>query len=359
MIKSRICFIDLSFHEKTGSTRFVVDLLRKRFDVRIYYDHSWIGGQCPEFEEINRENFSIIIFFQVDPRDHAHKLKCQNIVFFPMFDSFGLSNPRKEYDMRAVHFINFSKAIHDSVSKLHGASLYAKYFPDPTYFERSREDAKGLFYWRRTDFLSWNLVKKIIGEQDAAIPIHCHTAIDPGFSKEYIPKSDIQKYNMSFSDWFEGKDQYLSMVSSKQLFVAPREYEGIGFSFLEAMSMGKAVIANDMPTMNEYIEHETTGYLFRNANPEFIDLSRAKEIGENARESVYEGWKVWQEKSLEILDYIECIPNHPTSASSMRLRRLLARNVAYSFLSQVKRALRICLRLCRVMKKHVMSDKSN
>jgi glycosyltransferase involved in cell wall biosynthesis len=63
------------------------------------------------------------------------------------------------------------------------------------------------------------------------------------------------------------------LIKQAGIYIAPRKLEGIGISFLETMVMGKAVIAQDAPTMNEYIENGINVYLVDFNKPEPIDLS--------------------------------------------------------------------------------------
>ncbi|MDR2337819.1 MAG: glycosyltransferase [Deltaproteobacteria bacterium] len=78
---------------------------------------------------------------------------------------------------------------------------------------------------------------------------------------------------MTYSNWFENKSDMTDLIKQAGIYIAPRKLEGIGISFLETMVMGKAVIAQDAPTMNEYIENGINVYLVDFNKPEPIDLS--------------------------------------------------------------------------------------
>ncbi len=52
-------------------------------------------------------------------------------------------------------------------------------------------------------------------------------------------------------------------------------------SFLEAMAMGKAVVAADNPTMNEYLTHNVNGYLFNPEDPRPIILDALSGHGQD------------------------------------------------------------------------------
>ena len=80
--------------------------------------------------------------------------------------------------------------------------------------------------------------------------------------------------------------------------------EGIGMSFLEAMALGQCVVAPDAPTMNEYISNGTNGLLYPLERPGALDLSRHREIGARARDSIERGFARWQASQEALLDFI-------------------------------------------------------
>jgi hypothetical protein len=88
------------------------------------------------------------------------------------------------------------------------------------------------------------------------------------------------------------------------VYFAPREVEGIGFSFLEAMASGMCVVAPNMPTMNEYISNGTNGLLYSLEKRFPVDLSRAKEIGARARETIERGFVDWQKQKEWLVDFL-------------------------------------------------------
>jgi len=327
----RLAFVDLSYHQKTGSVNFLIDLLRARFDLRLFYDAAWIGGPRASIEEINEGGYDLVAFLQVDPRAYLGHLKCRCVAFFPMFDSYGVSDPARDNDLRDVWFVNFSRKTHDSLACTHRRTIYAQYFPDPALFSPPEMSTSGLFYWSRTASIGWREIKTLVGDSRIALPIHCHRAVDPGRTVDPIPSEDQRSYGMTFSEWFDTKADYHRLVSSKALFLAPRESEGIGFSFLEAMAMGKAVIANDESTMNEYIIDGSTGYLFKIGHPRPLDLSLALQVGRNAREYMREGREAWLAESGKVLDFLEAIPAFRMDGRAGRARagRLAFRSLRY------------------------------
>jgi len=76
-------------------------------------------------------------------------------------------------------------------------------------------------------------------------------------------------------------------------------------SFLEAMAMGKAVIAVNNPVMNEYIKHNKTGYLFDLNNIKEIDLKNIKLVKKSCYKYMIYGRKRWLKRRKKIIKFIK------------------------------------------------------
>jgi glycosyltransferase involved in cell wall biosynthesis len=95
-------------------------------------------------------------------------------------------------------------------------------------------------------------------------------------------------------------------------------------SFLEAMAMGKCVVAPNNPTMNEYINDGVTGYLYDPDSPEPIDFSRAFQVAENALVYIEKGYQSWSTKKDEILHFIQEPSNNYKAPMIYYYRKALA-----------------------------------
>jgi glycosyltransferase involved in cell wall biosynthesis len=112
------------------------------------------------------------------------------------------------------------------------------------------------------------------------------------------------KYSITISDWYEDRKEYLDALQTANVYFAPRLYEGIGMSFIEAMTMGKCVVAVDHPTMNEYVDNGVNGYLYDLRRAQSLDLSTVREMGKKARESCSLGFKRWVAARDMILEFV-------------------------------------------------------
>jgi len=295
----RIVYVGHSYHKTTKSNQFLIDLLEQHFELTIVYDESWKNGAFPDLSFID-ESYLAVIFFQVaPPKGVAKKVRNQNVVFFPMFD--GVS---KEFNWWArypsIKVVSFSSTLQDLLSRWGFHSLYLQYFPPPVPFTPG--DRSKVFFWQRHERININVVEALLG--DGAFQIHLHTAVDP-FHRYIEPSAEQQqKFSISYSSWFESRSDLEKLIQERGVYIAPREAEGIGMSFLEAMAQGKAVVAVNHPTMNEYIRHNETGYLYDIEKLERLDLTGIEQVQAGAYRACQQGFAEWQARKAEIIEFI-------------------------------------------------------
>jgi glycosyltransferase involved in cell wall biosynthesis len=186
---------------------------------------------------------------------------------------------RKYMDFR---WIAFSQTLHKRFVSMGLRSAQFRYFPTVTGHDISinNNESAGLrgFFWQRNNDITWHHIKKLIGDT-AFTGFHLHLAIDPLWYKEVMPDDDdIRRYKITISRWFDKKEEYLHALSGAHVFFAPRLFEGIGMPFLEAMALGKVVVAPDHPTMNEYIIDGENGLLYNPAKVRPADFNAVGQI---------------------------------------------------------------------------------
>jgi glycosyltransferase involved in cell wall biosynthesis len=312
----KIAYIGHSFHEKTGSTVFFIELLRKHFDVEVIPNDSWTTGALPEVKHLD-DSYDAVVLFQLVSKELLDAISTRNVVYIPMADyvisgidrcDSGLLSFRSYsfWEMlakRGVKILNFSEWVHHLCVNLGMRSRFVQYYPAPAESPDFGGDMS-VFYWERVDSISPKTVKTLIG--GSATCLHHHRAHDPGQCKDASTRecNPFAPMAVTTSTWFADKEDYLRHVAEKSIYIAPRRFEGIGMSFLEAMAMGKAVVAPDYPTMNEYIRHSLNGYLFDFQNPKSIDFSDISMVRKNAYESVVRGYEKWLSQSESLVDWI-------------------------------------------------------
>lgn len=297
----KLLYIHHIYQNKTKSNHFLREMLQTQYEVDFFafdpYDKKF------SFNELKNKKYDVLVLFQIMPPIRLLKkyIDFEHGIFFPMFDGVP---PREDflwYDYRNFRIINFSKTLHDELVALGFDSHYFQYFPKP--FERINwGDEKSLFFWQRKNEIDITTVEKVINVKKLD-KIHMHKAIDPDSTfveprKNLLPKC-------SFSTWFETKDELMHVMEQAALYFAPRRLEGIGLSFLEAMAMGRCVIAPDCPTMNEYIINNKTGLLYDYDDPQRIELQDISQIQKNTYEYIKQGYQEWEKKKFDILNILE------------------------------------------------------
>jgi len=301
-----------SYHRLTSSTRFLLDLLEKNYRLSVIWDDSWQpSGKALRASQINDLNPDIVLFFQTIPaRKELKKVKCKRLFLAPMHDHV-VGNPQEIWSLvrsYGLRVLNFCRATHAIFAGFGYESRYVQYWPEPQIRLLSATDKLEIFFWARTREIGWPMLKSLLGSARPARIIF-RAAADPGQALELPSSDEIREYNIEIvSGWLE-KSRYLELLTSCNLFVAPRRHEGIGQSFLEAMSYGLAVIAPDSPTMNEYVQHGRNGYLYDFDAPTPLDFSNLHALCKQAAADVKDGHDAWRSRERAILDYLASSPS--------------------------------------------------
>ena len=282
-----------------------MDLLATGFDVDLFWDESWNGGPPVNFGKIAEGRYDAIVLFQtMYPAYVIDMLGCDNIVFIPMYDNVHNLEDSFWFQYQGkARFISFSRTLNERLSRLGLESKYVQYFMEP-------QKAAGMpdftclrgFFWQRQHDITWRNVRRLIKKAEFS-RFHLHGAVDPNFDFYHPSKSDVRKYNIQTLHGFRTTGISRSF-ERLQLFFASRRYEGIGMSFVEAMTLGQCVVAPDSPTMNEYIINGETGLLYDNNKIRPLDFRNAGKIGRNSREYCAEGFRRWTNQKGELLEYI-------------------------------------------------------
>ena len=303
-----LLYIGHSYHRQTSSTAFFLDLLRRDHEVTVHWDESWLPGhERVSAAQINALNPDVVVFFQLVPTRHElRRIRCQRLFLVPMHDYVVAAPPRrwKRIQPSGLRVVSFCRATHSLFTALGFESLPVQYWP-PNIMTSPRDTGQGLrvMFWMRRQEISWQVLKQVLGPLRPE-QIILRVAADPGGSVELPDDDDLREYRVQVVTGWQDKDQYLRLLESCNLFMAPRLHEGIGQSFLEAMAMGLAVVAPDSPTMNEYITHGRNGYLYDFAAPRPIDFASLPAVRECALRDVAAGHQRWLKDAPGILELI-------------------------------------------------------
>jgi len=297
----KLLFIGFDFHKRTGSVQFLLRIFESEYDVEICYVD--LLGKTPwtALSRIKERDVDTLVCFQVmPPRSELNQnITFKHGVFFPMFDGCpNIKKPEKWYPFRDFQIISFSKTLDNQLRSIGLCSHAIQYFPKPI---KPSDFGKidSLFFWNRREKINVNTVACLL--KDSGIKnVHVHKVLDPG---NIFVEPDDENCQYSFSSWYETREEMQADMQSAALYMAPREKEGIGMSFLEAMAMGRCVVAPDYPTMNEYIKHGETGYLYNLKKPKNLQIKNVREMQKNVIQYMEKGYEEWESRKMDILKW--------------------------------------------------------
>lgn len=297
----KMLYMGHSYHLKTKSNRFLFELLEQEYEISFVsydpYSDKYVG-----IEETKGEKYDVLLLWQIMPEMSflVTNFSFGQGVLFPMYDYIisRESDPWPEY--RGFKIINFCRTSHEELISRGYNSYYIQYFPQP---KDSIEpgDESSVFFWQRMENIDIDVVTELLKNQGIK-HIHIHKSMDPG--QEFtMPDEELEKI-ITYSDWFDSPADMHNIMARSAYYIAPRLYEGIGMSFLEAMAMGRCVIAPNTPTMNEYITDGINGILYDLDDVKPIRLENVRDVQKNAKAYIEEGYKGWEKNKKEILKWI-------------------------------------------------------
>lgn len=256
-----ILFVDLEFHLKTKSADFFLDILCSAHDVDVHYYRDAYHAGIPQ-EKIDRADLIIVWQASLGRKDFV--VNGKPCIFIPMYDDdWGSHVQWKRIGASGTHVISFCDAI-SKRAKRGGIPpdhlLDLRFAYDPNAFVGFEGDPNVAAIWER-GFFGLSEFKRLFppGFFKKLIVIR---RPQPGLVFKPISQSDISAYNITLVESeFIPKEDYLQLIKEPGVFLAPRPKEGIGMSFLEALAMGKCVIAHDDASMNEYISDGENGFI--------------------------------------------------------------------------------------------------
>jgi glycosyltransferase involved in cell wall biosynthesis len=223
-----------------------------------------------------------------------------------MYDDIHADPDHLFLGFRDFRFISFCSDLQKRFEHLGIRSKYFQYYIDPSSLPDPKDpftELKG-FFWQRTNDITWAHIRKLIESANFS-SFHLHLALDPIWYREVLPtEEEMEKYHIVITRWFEKKEDYLAVFSQANVFFTPRLYEGIGMPVIEAMTMGKVVVAPDHPTMNEYIHHGQNGLLYNVQDLKPLDFMHAGSMAARARKDSLSGFEKWQKSKADLLNFI-------------------------------------------------------
>ncbi len=318
--KPNLLFLGHEFHLKTKSADFMIHILQQQFNVeRFYFNPQKIDEKfcCAQ---LSSNSFDTVIVWQLMPSINELKkyISFKHLVFFPMYDEYaaggGICN-KLWLEYKNAHVICFCKKMANELMNAGFTTKYIQYFLKPLPIKDWGNPHK-IFFWQRSDDVTIHTLLSVVKNMDIQA-IHFHRATDPHTTITEPPPEWQDK--ITSSTWFDTKEEMIACQASAAFYFAPRKYEGIGMSLLEAMASGRCVIAPNEATANEYIQHGVTGYLYDLNNPQPITISDLSTIEQNAYHYISAGYQKWEQEKDLIFEWIQ----QPVSFDKTKWRQAL------------------------------------
>jgi glycosyltransferase involved in cell wall biosynthesis len=291
-------------------------LASKGHTVDYFWDSGWDGGAPVRFSQLEADD--AIVIFQAIPQGLPDCVAKHhpNVTFIPMLDQFGIAKGPL-FDLRRLwspfhgsKVLSFSAAVHAIATSNGVASMHCQYMPPKAGRSidvdrhHSRENLHAFFWARRPSEISIEMVGQLLCDHQAELTLHVHLSADPGeveTSEQDVRYAFPNCQSLTISHWLESKEEIMKVIRDCDIYIAPRLEEGIGQSFLEALSAGLCVVAPNNGTMNEYLVDGVNGILYdpTSLKPlKFKDIARIRGNAHRTAEQLLMKWEDDQERVL-------------------------------------------------------------
>lgn len=247
---------------KSASAKDIfIDPLKPHLDIEV---RAWDDQKELPSPNLDSDVTSVV-FWQVEPPQNWLQALPGHIVWVPMWDAVGgfpLAWWQKfPKDLRVVAF---SKNIASRTEAVGLPTLNCQYFADPSACSETRwEGERVAFYWNRRGLVGVEFLHKFCAAAKVDRLLY-RDDVDPFDGADACRCKLPERLGQTVIElipWMESRADYNEQLNRAQIFIAPRDCEGVGIAFLEVMARGCAVVAYDAPTMNEYVESGKNGVL--------------------------------------------------------------------------------------------------
>jgi glycosyltransferase involved in cell wall biosynthesis len=251
----KICYFGHPAHQWSGSSRFFEEILE---------DLGTVTYLRPDLISVDHDvrwalenDFDLYVFFQFDFLAYAFVSAGKRVVIVPMVDGSASYGSEHWKMLRNASFISFSPTLHKFLKFQSKKSFAIQYWPEPKVYKSPNSNS--VYYWPRGhhNFVSTKLVLNAM-ENYPDFKVKVRASENPQSVLDY---SRLNSDRLQILE-IVSKSEHINQILDSSIFVAPRPSEGIGHSFLEAMSFGRVVLAKNFPTMSDYIISGKTGVFF-------------------------------------------------------------------------------------------------
>ncbi len=282
-------------HQKTNSTEF----FRKEVES---LGHELVRIVRDTFDFETAKEFDRLILFQADDCIPIAVAADKLTLVIPMLDESLMRNSGFFRVGGKLQFLSFSPNLNEFLSLSGARTHLVQYWPKPK--DQTQKDEFNVFFWERTPIhVSVQDVFRWFKNMNPSFTIRRH--LDPGqISLDPMHSELKSRVEILENDWLT-HEQYLNVLDKASVFVAPRRWEGIGLSSLEAMSQGIPVVGLASPTLSEYIENGVTGILIKDKFKSIHDVDFNK-LSENLGKIMPQKHELYREQlALALSDFFD------------------------------------------------------
>lgn len=205
-----------------------------------------------------------LLFCQLPPPPELLRQSRARMVWLPMWDSVA-NRPMSFWRSLPKHLriVAFSDPV-ERLARGHGLpTLRLRFYLDPDEAKPvRRQGAAMMLYWNRVGLYSLGALRRVCRDLRIDTLIHVFRP-DPRYAYPHLALPEtIGRTRVITIRSFLSKTEHCRLLADCSLVLAPRPVEGIGLAVLQSMARGACVLAYDGPSMNEYIIHGYSGYLF-------------------------------------------------------------------------------------------------
>jgi glycosyltransferase involved in cell wall biosynthesis len=122
-----------------------------------------------------------------------------------------------------------------------------------------------------------------------------------------------------FLENLSDRKQYLTLISTAQIYIQPSRFEGLPIAMLEAMALGLGVVAADVGGISEVVRNDLTGILVPSDDSQLLgsaierllnDPNLVKRLGESASDTVLADFEMETEVKRMIDRYTKALEDY-------------------------------------------------
>lgn len=281
-MRLKILFIGHSYHMVTKSSGFFINLLNSIGEVTMEFDDCPKGKLDRDYSALIGSYDMVVVWQMHQVLRQIEQMRHENIIYVPMYDAVYKLGGSFWKEIGHVKVVCFSAALRALCLSHRLDSYFIQYYPEAVRPAAAGYESRRMFFWQRRNWPNWQTLTSILPACQFE-KIHHHVALDPGVesteeSRVLPTPSETGQGNFSSSAWYPEKRDLIAKLREFNVFFLPREREGIGFSFLDAMANGLIPVGFDQPTFNEYVVNGINGLIVdKTSRMDLPELSRMAE----------------------------------------------------------------------------------